>query len=274
MCSQRAPTGVRARLVVAGDPKSTVSACASARLPGPTKASACWAWPPGPFARRERYAVDDEQAMVFEGFLLFFDPPKAGRRRGHQATEAAWRRAEDHHRRQSSRRGACGAGRRAQGRTHPDRRRAARDARRGALARGPPDRHLRGGRPRPEGAHHPRAAACRARGWLSRRRYQRCPGAARGRRRHLGGHRRRRRARERRLRPAAARPDGADARDRRRPARLRQHVEVRLHDDERQLRQHDQHGRAVAGDPVPAAAAEADPAQQLPVGPAGDGDPR
>jgi len=26
--------------------------------------------------RRERYAVDDEQAMVFEGFLLFFDPPK------------------------------------------------------------------------------------------------------------------------------------------------------------------------------------------------------
>jgi len=27
-------------------------------------------------AQRERYAVDDEQAMVFEGFLLFFDPPK------------------------------------------------------------------------------------------------------------------------------------------------------------------------------------------------------
>jgi Mg2+-importing ATPase len=27
-------------------------------------------------ARRERYSVDDEQAMVFEGFLLFFDPPK------------------------------------------------------------------------------------------------------------------------------------------------------------------------------------------------------
>ena len=26
--------------------------------------------------RRERYAVDDEQALVFEGFLLFFDPPK------------------------------------------------------------------------------------------------------------------------------------------------------------------------------------------------------
>jgi Mg2+-importing ATPase len=26
--------------------------------------------------RRERYAVNDEQAMVFEGFLLFFDPPK------------------------------------------------------------------------------------------------------------------------------------------------------------------------------------------------------
>jgi P-type Mg2+ transporter len=27
-------------------------------------------------AQRDRYAVDDEQAMVFEGFLLFFDPPK------------------------------------------------------------------------------------------------------------------------------------------------------------------------------------------------------
>ena len=27
-------------------------------------------------ARSERYAVEDEQAMVFEGFLLFFDPPK------------------------------------------------------------------------------------------------------------------------------------------------------------------------------------------------------
>ncbi len=26
--------------------------------------------------RRERYAVDDEQTMVFEGFLLFLDPPK------------------------------------------------------------------------------------------------------------------------------------------------------------------------------------------------------
>ena len=28
-------------------------------------------------ARRKRYAVHDEQSMVFEGFLLFFDPPKA-----------------------------------------------------------------------------------------------------------------------------------------------------------------------------------------------------
>ena len=30
-----------------------------------------------PISRRERYKVDDEQGMVFEGFLLFFDPPKA-----------------------------------------------------------------------------------------------------------------------------------------------------------------------------------------------------
>ena len=28
-------------------------------------------------ARRKRYAVHDEQSMVFEGFLVFFDPPKA-----------------------------------------------------------------------------------------------------------------------------------------------------------------------------------------------------
>ena len=52
---------------------------------------------------------------------------------------------------------------------------------------------------------------------------------------------------------------------RRGPQDLRQHAQVRLHHHQRQLRQHVQHGRRVAVPAVPAAAAQADPAQQLPV---------
>ena len=46
------------------------------------------------------------------------------------------------------------------------------------------------------------------------------------------------------------------------PQDLRQHAQVRLHGHQRQLRQHVQHGRGLAVPAVPAAAAQADPADQ------------
>ena len=57
-----------------------------------------------------------------------------------------------------------------------------------------------------------------------------------------------------------------------RPAHLREHAEVHRHHDQRQLRQHGEHGARDAAAAVPAAGGQADPAQQLPVGPALDRD--
>ena len=57
------------------------------------------------------------------------------------------------------------------------------------------------------------------------------------------------------------------------PRSVRQHHEVPAHGDELELRQHVQHGRRVALPAVPADAADADPAQQLPLRPRAAHDP-
>ena len=44
---------------------------------GVAKASASWAWPLSQPMRTESYSREDESALQFAGFLLFFDPPKA-----------------------------------------------------------------------------------------------------------------------------------------------------------------------------------------------------
>ena len=59
-------------------------------------------------------------------------------------------------------------------------------------------------------------------------------------------------------------------RHRRGPPDVREHAEVRPDDDEREPRQHGQHGGRVAVPAVPAAAGGPDPAQQLPLRRAGD----
>ena len=53
---------------------------------------------------------------------------------------------------------------------------------------------------------------------------------------------------------------------------FREHAEVHRDHDQRQLRQHGEHGARDAAAAVPAARRQADPAQQLSVGPAVDGD--
>ena len=85
------------------------------------------------------------------------------------------------------------------------------------------------------------------------------------------GERRRRGARGRGLRAAGARPRRDPARHRGGPPHLRQHAEVRADDDQRQPRQHDQHGGGLAVPAVPAAARGPDPAQQLPLRHSGAG---
>ena len=107
---------------------------------------------------------------------------------------------------------------------------------------------------------------------LPRRRHQRRARAARRRRRHFGQPGSRRRQGGGRLRAARARPRRAAPGRRAGPQDLRQHTEIYLHHDQRQFRQHDQHGRGLADAAVPAAAGQADSAQQFPVGYSCDGD--
>ena len=126
----------------------------------------------------------------------------------------------------------------------------------------PEDRPVRRDRPQPEGAHRRGAAQARPCRRLSRRRHQRRACPARGRYRHLGRQRGRCRARGGRHDPAQARSRRAAARRRGRPQDLRQHDEIHFDHHKRQFRQHDQHGLRVAVPAVPAAAGQADPAQQ------------
>ena len=116
-----------------------------------------------------------------------------------------------------------------------------------------------------EASHHSRAQGARARRRLPRRRHQRRAVAARRRRRHLGGRRRRRRARGVRHHPARAPPRRAARRHHRRPPVVRQRPQVPADGHQLELRQHVQHGRRRAVPAVPADAADADPAQQLPL---------
>ncbi len=57
-----------------------------------------------------------------------------------------------------------------------------------------------------------------------------------------------------------------------RAADFRQHAEVHLHHHQRQLREHGEHGAGHELPALPAAGGQADPAEQLPVGPAVDAD--
>ena len=77
--------------------------------------------------------------------------------------------------------------------------------------------------------------------------------------------RRRRRPRERRHHPAQARSRRAPNRRRGRPADFRQYAEIHLDHDQRQFRQHGQHGARHPAAAVPAPGRQTDPPQQLPL---------
>ncbi len=208
---------------------------------------------------------DDEQQMTFIGFLLLEDPPKADALAAITELRQLGVRAEDHHRGQPPRRrqdrSPDGGG--ATDRAH--RRGAAPLERYRAAATGGRGGHLRGDGAEPEGADPGGAPQGRQRGRLPGRRDQRRERAPYGRRGDLGGERGGRRQGGGRHRAAAAGPGRPRARRPDGPADVRQHAQVRLHHDQRELRQHGEHGGRVALPSVPAAPAEADPAQQLPV---------
>ena len=121
---------------------------------------------------------------------------------------------------------------------------------------------LRGSGAEPERTHHPGAeegGPCRR---LHGGRDQRRLRPPRRRCRHLRGKRRGCRQRSGGHRAAGKGPGRAGARRPGRPDHVRQHAQIRLHGDQRQLRQHVQHGRRVPVPLVPAAPAQADPADE------------
>ena len=177
---------------------------ASSRPRAP-RASAFWPSPPARSARRSDYDRDDERDMTFRGFLVFYDPPKADARAHDPRPQPARHPHQGDQRRQSPCDGASGGGRWPRRQVDADRRRT-RDAQgRGVVAPRATHRSLRRNRSAAEGADRPRPAANRPLGRLSRRRHQRCAGAACGRCRHLGRTGRGCRPRERRHHPAAPR---------------------------------------------------------------------
>ena len=143
-----------------------------------------------------------------------------------------------------------------------------------AAARGPSGRPVLPREPGAEEPRHPRAQAPRARRRLPRRRHQRRAVAALGRRR-----RSRSRAAVDVAKAAAdiillrAGPRGAARRRARGAPHLRQHHEVHHDGHQLELRQHVQHGGRRAVPALPADAAGADPAQQLPLRPLRDPHP-
>ena len=217
-------------------------------------------------APRERYGRADEQGMTFAGFLLFLDPIKPEI----TATLADLARlgigikivTGDNRFVASHVAEAIGLDGHAL-LTGEDMQSLSRS---GAMASRRSHRRVRRGRSAAEGAYRPRAATRGPRGGLSGRWDQRRPGAVRGRCRHLrrsgGG----RGARKRRYHLAQARPRCLAPGRRGWTAHLRQHAEIYLDHHQRQFRQHAEHGARHAVPSLPAAAAEADPAQQLPVG--------
>ena len=140
------------------------------------------------------------------------------------------------------------------GGTHPDRGGPATDERRGVAPACRRGRRLRRGRAEPERADHPGLEAGRPRRRLHGGRDQRRFGPARRRRRHLGGRRGGRGQGGSRFRAAGEGPGGPGARRAGGPGHFRQHDEVYLHGNQRQLRQHVQHGRGLAVPDLPAAA--------------------
>ena len=235
---------------------------------GRGRASACSRSPRGGCAARplrsRRRERDDAR-----GFPALPRPAEARRRADDPRPRRARHPRQDDHRRQPSRRRPRRRRDRPRSRRDAHRRRdraACKDEALWHLARA--HRSVRRGRPAAEGADRPRAPADRPLGRLPRRRHQRRAGAARGRRRHLDRPGGRRRARERGRRAPPARPRRPAARRRGRPPDVRQHAEVHLHHDQRQLRQHGEHGLRDAAAAVPAARRQADPAEQPAVGPA------
>ena len=127
--------------------------------------------------------------------------------------------------------------------------------------------------PDPEEPHRAGAPRPRPRGGLRGRRHQRRARAALGRRGHLGAERGGRGAGRGRHHPAREAAVGAARRGRRGAPQLRQHHEVRADGHQLELRQHAEHGRGLGLPAVPAHAAAADPAQQLPLRPLPGADP-
>ena len=219
---------------------------------------------------------DDERDLVFAGFPQPSLDPAAGRTPRRRCSAAAARRrgGQDPDRRQR----AGGPPRLPRGRPRRQRvvlgRRHRALDRPGARARRRASAVFARVSPAAEEPHHPRAQAARPRGRLPRRRHQRRAVAARRRRRHLGRQRGRRRARGRgRSSCSTAACDVLHARHHRGAQGVRQRHEVPADGDQLELRQHVQHGGGIAVPAVPADAAHADPAQQLPLRPRADHDP-
>ena len=187
------------------------------------------------------YQRDDEREMVFAGFLLFLDPPKAD----------AARVLDDLAKLNVQVKVITGDNRFVTGHlaatvglnpTSMLTGEAADEARRrGALACGAHDVTLCRDRSAAEGAHRARAPTHRPLGRLPRGRHQRRPRVARGRRRYLGRPGGGRRTRERRHHPPEARPRRAAHGGGGRAAHVREYAQEHLDYDERELREH---GRA------------------------------
>ena len=114
-------------------------------------------------ARSASYSREDESALQFAGFLMFFDPPKVDVAQTIVDLAKSGRTAQDYHRRQSTGSATRRGGSKPADRRFADRNRLERPGGRGSLALGRAHKHLCRSGSQPEGTYYPRLAEDRAR---------------------------------------------------------------------------------------------------------------